>query len=96
MSDTNIESFEQAVKYKIHNVTQQIESESDTNKSYELLETLITNQFKENFPSKRTRFNKYKHKVQPWISNSIIRSIQKRDKLYIEIKNFPMIIQIMK
>jgi hypothetical protein len=34
------------------------------------------------FPVKTVRFNKYKHKLNKWISMGILTSIRHRDKLY--------------
>jgi hypothetical protein len=84
-----MKAFEQGVTNNINEITKKIVIEKDTNECYNILENMLTSQYKEHFPSKRVRFNKYKHKVQPWISTNILRSIQKRDKLYIELKKIP-------
>ena len=38
-------------------------------------------------PSKRVRFNKYRHKNKNWITSGILKSIQFRDKLYTKFKS---------
>ena len=35
------------------------------------------------------RFNKYKHKISPWITKGIMKSIHRRDNLSKKIKNTP-------
>ena len=37
---------------------------------------------KGNFPEKRVKFNKHKHKLSDWITSGILKSIEFRDKLY--------------
>ena len=41
------------------------------------------------FPEKQARFNKYRHKISPWITNGILKSIHRRDNLAKKIKNTP-------
>ena len=36
--------------------------------------------------STKNRFNKYKHKIHPWIDTGILRSIKKRDCMYKKLK----------
>ena len=38
------------------------------------------------FRSKTVKFNKYKHKRSPWITNGILRSLKFRDNLYKSLK----------
>ena len=38
-------------------------------------------------PTKLVKFNKYKHKFSPWVTNSILRSIKYKDKLYKTLKS---------
>ena len=40
-------------------------------------------------PLKRLKFKKYKHKKQPWITNSFLKSIKYKDKLYRSLKLTP-------
>lgn len=41
------------------------------------------------FPIKWVKFNKYKHKVSPWISQGILKSIKYKDNLYKKLKSTP-------
>ena len=43
----------------------------------------------ENFPLVKAKYNKYKHKNSPWITNALMKSIKKRDKLYKKLKMTP-------
>ena len=38
------------------------------------------------FPVIQVRFNKYKHKLSPWITFGILKSLENRDKLYKKMK----------
>ena len=64
---------------------------SNPNDNYNELINIIT-ECKDTFlPCRTVKFNKKKHKVSPWISAGIIRSINFRDKLYKELKLCPHI-----
>ena len=41
--------------------------------------------FEKNIPIKRIKFNKYKHKLVPWLTSGILTSIKTRDKLHYKI-----------
>ena len=43
---------------------------------------VITSAQEKHLPEKTVRFNKYKHKCSPWMTNGILQSIKFRDKLY--------------
>ena len=61
-------------------------SNNDPNENYNILETTIQSAIVEAIPSKKIRFNKYKHRKSPWITNGILRSIKYRDNLYKHFK----------
>ena len=54
----------------------------DPNINLNKLQDIITETYDRNFPEKRVKFNKYKHRKNPWITNGILSSIKFRDKLY--------------
>ena len=56
------------------------------NVNYQVLEDTIKSAHKKCFPIKEVKFNKYKHKIAPWITNGILRSMKFRDKLYVKWK----------
>ena len=55
--------------------------------NYDKLDKCIAQNFELSFPEKQARFNKYKHKMSPWITNGILKSIHRRDNLSKKIKN---------
>lgn len=59
---------------------------SDPNHNYEILEQTIRKTMNESLPTKVVKFNKKKHKITPWITYGIIRSINQRNKLYKKMK----------
>ena len=62
---------------------------ADPNANYNKVERNITNSNDKHLPVKKVRFRKYKHKLNPWISAGIIRSIKTRDKLFRKYKSTP-------
>ena len=44
---------------------------------------------RKHFPNKRVKVNKYKHKLSPWITTGLIKSIGFRDKFYKRLKACP-------
>lgn len=59
---------------------------ADPDVNYVVLENEIKSSMDECLPTKIKRFNRYKHKLSPWISSGIIDSIHFRDQLYKEFK----------
>ena len=55
---------------------------ADPNENYNIIENIIIDSKNKHLPSKLVRFNKYNHKLSPWITNGILTSISFRDKLY--------------
>ena len=55
---------------------------SDPTQNYYIIEKTILEAKEKHLPSKIVRFNKYQHKISPWITNGILASIRHRDKLY--------------
>ena len=56
------------------------------NKTYEIIEAEILKAKKQYLPSKKVRFDKYKHKKNNWITSAILQSIHFRDNLYRKLK----------
>ena len=59
----------------------------DPNHTFEVISTEIKIAKDKFLPSKRVRFNKYKHKNKNWITLGILKSIHTRDKLYTKYKS---------
>ena len=49
---------------------------------YDIFERIALNAYKKHFPNKPVKVNKHKHKLSPWITTGLIKSIEFRDKLY--------------
>ena len=58
----------------------------DPNITYEIIEKEILKAKEMHLPSKRMKFNKYKHKKKNWITTGILQCINNRDKLYRKLK----------
>ena len=62
-------------------------STSDPNVNYNLLEYELTNAINTNTTTKLVKYNKFKHKNNPWITASLIKSIKFRVKPHLKSKN---------
>ena len=60
---------------------------NDPDTAYNLLVDRYSKVCDEVIPLKTVRFNKYKHKKKPWITNEILSLIKRRDKLHRKIRN---------
>ena len=81
-NDAAIESFIEDVH--LSQIYENIDKDllSDPNLNYDIMERSIINSKEKYLPSKTVRFNKYKHKLSPCITNGILASIRYRDKHY--------------
>jgi len=86
MTEKQTDNFCEKVHVKMAENTDHIVQETDVNKAYDALEEIITTQHSTSFPKKKVRFNKYIHKIHPWIDSGIMRSIKKRDSMYKKLK----------
>ena len=55
---------------------------NDPNANYELFNDLLNNARAKHLPKKRVKYQKMLHKKSKWITNGILNSINKKDKLY--------------
>ena len=60
---------------------------ADTNLKYNTLAEIIENAKQKYLPAKVKKFNKYKHKRQPFITEGILISIKFKDKLHKKLRN---------
>ena len=63
------------------------DSNANADLNYEILNQIIMLGINECFPMKKLRFNKYKHRRSPWITEGILISIKYRDSLYKSLKS---------
>ena len=82
-------NFQKEIRAQIGNSTFENNLLSDPNVNYEKLEKLITNASEKCFPIKEVKFNKYKHKISPWMTSDILNEIKFRDNLYVRWKKCP-------
>lgn len=81
-----MQAFQEEIKTNIELTDFDNDLLANPNINYNKLETIIINAKEKCFPIKEVKFNKYKHKVSPWITFGILNSIKFRDKLYIKWK----------
>ena len=62
------------------------ETHADPNINYNKLQNVVIHAKNKHLPVKTVKFNKYKHKRSPWITNGILRSLKFRDNLYKSLK----------
>ena len=62
---------------------------TDPNLTYIILEDAILSARDKHMPKRNVRFNKYKHKMNKWVTTGILKSIRYRDSLYKKLKSTP-------
>ena len=85
-SQKAMDNFRSEIVENIANGRFCIDSSTDPNYNYAMLEKIITSARDKCFPVKKVKFNKYKHKIAPWITQGILTSMKFRDKLYVKWK----------
>ena len=83
---SNINDFKDEVGKKISLTNFDRNPLSDPNLNYNKLEKIIKDARVKCFPETTVKFNKYKHKICPWITYGILNSTRSRDKLYVKWK----------
>ena len=64
------------------NLMEKLRAENDPDDNYQIFSDSIQAIIEKHIETKRVRFNKYRHKKSPWITQGILKSIKFRDKLY--------------
>ena len=85
-SPNAIRNFISEVDEKIKSTRFEHELFTDPNINYESFEKIISSSKSKHLPYKRKRFNKYQHKISPWITSEILNMIKFKDQLYIDHK----------
>ena len=85
-SEANFELFSRLLAEE--NICRKIDTSPNANPSdnYEIIESCIKKAHLTAFPTKQVRFNKYKHKRNPWITNGLLKSVHERDKMYKKLR----------
>ena len=71
-------------KLQNSNITDKLDQDPNTgpNKNLKRFLDTFTHLKNEHLPKKRVKLNKRKHKVKPWMTTALLKSISLRDKLY--------------
>ena len=75
-------NFQRDVVNSMNEITFNNDIFGDPNESYDKLENVIINAKINNFQPKYVPFKKNKHKLSPWMTAGILRSIKYRDNMY--------------
>ena len=59
---------------------------TDPNTQYEKFENVLFSTFNKQFPERRVKFDKYRHKKSNWITSGILKSVEIRHNLYKQVK----------
>ena len=86
-SPADINKFCEEVKSKMESQLFDNDLLSDPNLNYNKFQKVLIDAKEKYIPVKVTKANKYKHKLSPWITSGIIRSIKFRDNLYKNLKS---------
>ena len=55
---------------------------ADPNSNYKILAEQLQYAKEKHLPTRKLKFNKYKHKQHKWVTNGILKSIKTKNKLY--------------
>jgi hypothetical protein len=72
----------QEVLYSIEKTHFNRENNADPNLNYNVLYEIIQQAKTKHIPVRMVKFSRYKHKMSPWITKGILRSIQYKNNLY--------------
>ena len=79
-------NFQNDIKTAIDSMNFNNDLLQDPNIYYNSLENIINESKDKNLPIKSVKFNRYRHKISPWISSGILKSIKFRDRMYKKLK----------
>ena len=87
-SDTpeSINNFKNEVNDLLATTTLDHNLLADPNRNYNKFARILTDAKQKHIPTSICKVNKYKHRLSPWITLGLIKSIKYRDKLYKELK----------
>ena len=77
-----IQNFVTEVDNKVNDAYFYTSHLKDPNINYNELEKIITECKEKHLPFKKKKFNKYIHKLSPWMTDEILRMIEHKDRLY--------------
>ena len=56
------------------------------NESYNTILTTVQTAYDKNYPEITARFQRHKHKIQPWMTDNILHLIKAKDKFYVRYR----------
>ena len=86
INPSNICNFKDEVEKRISQSYFDRNPLTDPNQNYNKLENIMKQAKMKCFPETVVKFNKYKHKICPWITYGILNSTRTRDRLYVKWK----------
>ena len=89
-SPKNVGIFLEKVATDIQTIQYSTDLLEDPSQNCAKLINCITEQMKNCFPERKVKFNKYRHKIAPWMTNGILQSMRHRDKLYVNMHKSPI------
>ena len=78
----SIQNFHGEIQNALDHANLNNDLDTDPNLNYNTLHEIIQQAKLKHMPIKLVKFNKYKHKISPWITRGILQSIQYKDNLY--------------
>lgn len=81
-----INSFTADIEHKFKHIHLDSDLFSDPNNNYNEFENILTTAKDQHLPTKQKKFNKHKHKLSPWITSGIVKSLKTRDTMYKKMK----------
>ena len=89
MSDLNLHRF--ATDFQRSNLTETIgpDLDKDPNTTYEIFHNTVKSIRDRHVPIQRKKFNRKKHQLHPWLTKGILRSINTKNKLYVQMNKLP-------
>jgi endonuclease/exonuclease/phosphatase family metal-dependent hydrolase len=86
-NDNTIESFCSEINHTNFVSILDTNPVSDPSENYNKFHDCISEVMNKHMPLKTVRFKRYEHKIAPWVTSGILRSIKFKDKLYKKLKS---------
>ena len=83
----SINNFVTAVRNIDFNSIIDSDLNTNPNETYSVIHTHIDQCIKTHLPFRNIKFSKYKHKINPWITQGILRSLKTRNYMYRRLKS---------
>ncbi|KAG1656757.1 hypothetical protein GQR58_023749 [Nymphon striatum] len=64
--------------------------DADPNVLYSNFIEILSKLHEEHMPLKKVKFDRYKHKLSPWMTQGLLKSIERRDKLFRKLRRLPL------